>query len=235
MTRKSIWDIYNRNAQGVFLGGFTNIGQWKYLIPVVAILHIAFLPLTLTFGAGLKSLIDYFTRKELPQEKLESLNNKINELDNDNIQPLIDEMAHYTPQSNSSKMLLKSLQKIPAETASVLEQAKTEKIRALQLHQLTTGTVVDPTQAYLFTFITSTKLDETHQAQLDEFLKQNEAHVKKQELTKQKAQIQTYLKADENAGKQMQHVIHNHLFPALVVPKPPVEPKDMKIEPLRVG
>ena len=227
-----MWDIYTRNVKGVFWGGFLDIDRWKHFTIIAALVHIVTLPLTVTFLAGIKTLFDFFTRKELPEDKINALNGKITALDSESIKPLISDMLQYTPKSTSSQMLLKNLQNVPNEASSVLEQAKKDKIRALQLNQLTTDLVPDPTKTYLEAAITGTKLDDKHQAQLDEYLKLNEAETQKQGLAKQKAQIGAYLNADENAGKYMQHVIHNHFFLKVIAEQPVIEPKDKPIQAL---
>ena len=219
MKVKKMFDLYSRNAVGVFWGGLPNPQTWTYLFFPALIVHLALLPITMTFGAALKTLIDFFTRKELPKEQTSALNDKLSELDGTNIDSLISDIQGYSARSNASKMLqtqLKGLQ----ENATVVEtQAAQAKKWALQLAQLTTEAHPDPLKVYTQEYIASLPLDAERQSVFDTYVLANVAHCETQRAAAQKAKVQEYFGAEKNAGKKMQHVIYQHFFapPAEVV------------------
>jgi hypothetical protein len=77
MKLKNIWDIYSRNVTSFFRESFPRLDTWSLLWFPAAVVFVVTLPLTLTLFVGLKSLIDFFSRKKIPEEKMSSLNEKI--------------------------------------------------------------------------------------------------------------------------------------------------------------
>lgn len=76
MSRKSFGDILLRNIGGFFEKGFPDIDEWKNLWVIAVPIFIVTLPLTLIL-VGIKTLIDYFSRKEISEDKMSNLVNKI--------------------------------------------------------------------------------------------------------------------------------------------------------------
>lgn len=230
MKHKSLKDIYKRNFKATFFGGFTV--PEIYLIGVlVPIIHLVLLPLTLTFGAGIKSLIDFFSRKEIPETSLRDAEGKIPDLDTDNTTLLIQEIYKYKPQaqSNSSKQLINGLKQINRYTENAIATGYKEKKQQLQKEQL--GIDKDPSllNVYQSSYISNLALDETRQQSLDSYMQENKKHCKSQQLTREKTIILDYLSATHNTGKRMQHIICNFFSPApRKQPLPPTENNTIK-------
>lgn len=206
MGQKSLIDSYKRNAKGVFFGGFT----------VPNIYHIIFLPLTLTFGAGIKSLIDFFSRKEIPETSLDNAKHQIQDLDTDRTTLLIEEICRYKPevQSNSSKQLIEDLEQIALETQTAISTGYQDKKQQLQEEQLGIDKNPDLLNVYQSSYISNLVLDGTRQQSLDSYIEENQKRCKSQEFTRQKTIIGDYLSATHNTGKRMQHIICNFFSPA---------------------
>ena len=202
-----------------------SFGAW-----LAVIFHIIFLPITLTIVAGIKTLFDYFTRKELPDEQLDQLISKVDTLDNDGIEPLIDKIVKYSSDSNASGVLKTHLRSVSHEAYDAVQKAQIEKTSALKLAQLTTIQHPDPRKVYSYDYINKVKLDETHQKELDTFCAQNKTDCHTKKLVQQKTSIKEYLSADYNAGKKMQHIINNHFFPQQAAAQPEVASKDKPIQ-----
>jgi len=85
--------IYMRNVRGV-LNGTTFFFPAFYL-----------LPLTLTLGAGIKSIIDFATRKFLDSQSIENAKNTLHEIsiETSSLDKLFKEILKSHPQSHSSK------------------------------------------------------------------------------------------------------------------------------------
>lgn len=73
------------------------------------IVKIIFLPITLIFLPVIKSLIDFFSRKELPEKNMENLNDKIERSDENEIDALVQDIFTYDAQSISSNKLIEIL------------------------------------------------------------------------------------------------------------------------------
>jgi len=100
-------NLFLRNVKGTFLKGFVPIDTYLFLL--YWIIHLALLPITLTLGAGIKTLIDYNTRKFVSNDIIEERKNKISQMNEKDMSELRSHFANYACQSNSSKMLLKLL------------------------------------------------------------------------------------------------------------------------------
>jgi hypothetical protein len=79
MGGKYFFKLLWRNIKGTFFGGFIGInGQIGVdpienvgILPFIWIGHLCTLPVSLTLGAGIKTIIDYSTRKSTPKEVVE--------------------------------------------------------------------------------------------------------------------------------------------------------------------
>lgn len=233
MKKKNFLDIYTRNVKGTFWGGFSEVFLKIYPVgALVPIIHAALLPLTLTFGAAIKSLIDFFSRKEIAEETLNAVNDKIDALDEKSIEPLIREISTYkNAKSASSQKLMSTLNQIPHETHSVIQKAMKDKKRALQEEQLGIDKNPELLDMYQDNFIAKLQLNEVHQKKLEDYIQENDQHCKEQQLKNQKAAVKAYLGADHNYGKRMQQVICNHFFPPAAVSVAPQPTNEIRALP----
>ncbi|KTC71685.1 hypothetical protein Lbir_1540 [Legionella birminghamensis] len=208
--KKSFLDIYFRNARGVLRISF-DIELWKYAWPVCIVL----LPFTLSLGAGIKTLIDFFSRKNIPETNLKAVDNHIATLDSD-INPLLETINTYSShaKSLSSQKLCTSLNKIEIEADSDLAKDINRKKQILQYEQL--GIDKDPSllDRYRKRFIANLKLDESRQKRLDDYNTQQTRHHITKRNNNMKAIIREYVSAPHNYGKAMQQTICNHFFPS---------------------
>ena len=213
--KKNFIDIYKRNVQGTFLGGFNSGWEKIYGIGVIVpIAHFFLLPLTLTFGAGIKAIIDFFSRKEIPEETLSSVNNQVAALDAEGITPLIDEISKYKDaKSTSSQKLIRMLHALPGEADSAMQAGIAKEKRALQEAQLGIDKNPELLNTYKDSYISNLPLDEVHQKRLDDYIQRNSEHCQTQQLSKQKVVVREYLGSEHNYGKRMQQIICNYFFP----------------------
>lgn len=211
MSRKNIWDIYSRNVTGFFREGFPDPGIWTLAWLPAAVVFVVTLPLTLSLVVGLKSLIDFFSRKEILEEKMSSLNTKIEQSGEAEIESLVKDISTYKAQSISSNKLIQTLQATSTATNQAITGSLQAKKRALQEEQFNSEGNSDSVENRE-TAISIVKLNPTHQRELDAYSNSNSAHCNSQKLQKQKDVIKDYLGADHNSGKRMQHIIYDHFF-----------------------
>lgn len=220
MSPKQMLFLYGRNARGVFFGGFKLFAGTEYLAPLAWLVHLLLLPLTMTFGAFIKTCIDILSRKEIPSESMIQLDKKIDDLDNEHIEPLITKMSNYHAKSKSSKKLNKTLKELSTNAKDTIHVATAEKKWALQIDQLKSEKYPDPLKVYIKKHIFELELDEKHQEDFNVYIIENTQNCTTQKFDKQKKEIKTYLEAEKNKGKKMQHIIYNHFFPLPVIEKP---------------
>jgi hypothetical protein len=95
--------IYKRNVMGV-LNALLSLPM-LYLFPYTTVPMFYLLPLTLTLGAGIKSIIDFATRKFLDSQSIENAKNTLHEIsiETSELNKLFKEILKSHPQSHSSK------------------------------------------------------------------------------------------------------------------------------------
>src|SRR5580704_6373282 len=116
MALKDFFPLYWRNIKGTFFGGFRLMdddnGEFEanYAAGLAVLGHILLLPITLTIGALIKTLIDFNTRKPIPKEAIASKKDEIDHYDVTQMLEFINKISQYnTPFSNSSAELLSKL------------------------------------------------------------------------------------------------------------------------------
>ncbi|MDI1351403.1 MAG: hypothetical protein PSV35_01325, partial [bacterium] len=206
MSRKNIWDIYSRNAKGFFIKGFPDPERWTIAWFPAAIVFLATSPLTLILGVGIKSLIDFFSRKEIPERKISSLSNKIQESDANTINTLVEKLSIYQAQSTSSKKLIQTLHASSTETIQAITKGLKNKKEALQEEQFNS----EPSFGRFITV--GGPLSQARQNTLENYNIANSSHCNSQKLKKQKDILKEYLGAEHNSGKKMQQIIYDHFF-----------------------
>ena len=87
--------LYYENIKKIFFGGYTKLNADSLLAPLVWILHTLFLPLTLTIGAGITTIIDIITKIELTSTEIIILKNNLKKLNDLQIKEIVNEMLKY--------------------------------------------------------------------------------------------------------------------------------------------
>lgn len=205
---KSFIDIYVRNAKGV-LKRFPDIDLWTYGWPFVAVIYTVLLPVTTIFGALIKSFIDFFSRKELPETRLKEVDEQINALNEDRLKPLINKISSYeNAQSKSSQELIQNLHNISDRRKDIATEKRALQEKQLDLH-------INPGRLAMYkeSYIANSPLNKENQKTLDGYISKNREYSQSQQLEDKKIAIKNYLLAPHNSGKRMQHIICNHFFP----------------------
>lgn len=111
MSRLDIFfNVYKDTVPKIFFGGFRLIPDVEdYTWLIRALLHLALLPISLTFGAGLFALVHALTRKPLPEEVVASDKEAFENLSDEDINKLSDKLDSLEARSNSSKKLIETL------------------------------------------------------------------------------------------------------------------------------
>jgi len=180
------WESYKRNARGVVFSGYKFSKDMLlddgYLGPqIVGVLsffgHTATLPLTATVGAAIKTAVDIDTREIIPSNQMHELIQNISELHNDDLASLVSDITDYSARSKSSQELKENL-------------SGAEKGAKLAIEEVERQNPMNRAVAFL---AEETPLD---------------AQPSKEKMrADQKAFILTYMYANHNKGKKMQHVI----------------------------
>ncbi len=215
MSPKEILFLYGRNVKGTFLSCLTQtpVDPYFEVKGYLLFFHLLLLPITLTFGAGIKTIIDVVTRKEQPPEKMAELNSKVAEVEEKKLKPLVKELLSYEPKSNSSRALKQTLTTIPQDEKSALDNDIRQKKWELQLSQLTSPEQPEPTSVYQKSYIANLELNESNIKKLELYNGERTIYYKQQAFEKQKSAVQEYLGAAKNAGKRMQNIIYFYFFP----------------------
>jgi len=197
--------LYWRNVKGVFLGGFVDSVRFSYAAPIIWIAHLALLPLTLTFGAGIKSIVDYFSRFSsfVTAEAIKNKQQAISKMDSIDLSLLTTKLLQYEAQSNSSKKLLEQLNQLPNERRRVIKAGYDECKYNLALDQLGK----DAEKKFQPAYIKNLELDSPHQEKLDAYDKANKAHLSTQRQDESKRLITEYIGAEHNNGKKVFQII----------------------------
>lgn len=190
MSLKYFFGLYRRNVKGTITGpDWLNktAPEKGYLTPeyfikglpgaVFILLHIVALPVSLTLGAGIKTLIDYFSRKSVSSTVITDVNNQIQNINQESFSNLETELRQYNPKSNSSKRALALLSQIDSDRNSCAFSSENDAETALCPEQLEPAT-------------------ETNVQQSPE-----------QTLNRKKAVISDFLVEEMNNGKKLHQII----------------------------
>lgn len=110
MNTRYFFSLWARNAGGVLKGGLVPIYQFSFVAPFIWIPHLVLLPLTLTLGAGFKTLFDCLTRKFTPEVEVKSRLETISKMSDSEINGLVEIVREYNDaKSHSSKEIQSSL------------------------------------------------------------------------------------------------------------------------------
>ena len=161
------------------------------------------LPITTTVGAGIKALIDFFSRKEIPDELIGETEENLKNAPAEKITELVKQITDYSTQSKSSDCLRKKLNKSSYDSKKAVHEEK----MLLKKEQLG----LDCTSKYKEQYILNLELDDGRATRLNQY--DLEATTKLS--TQQKTTITEYLQAAHNQGKKTQHIICNFFNPII--------------------
>lgn len=160
MSLKYFFRLYHRNVKGIIAGpdwlNKTEPGK-NYLTPediikglpgaMLTFLHIFALPVSLTLGAGIKTLIDYFSRKSIPSTVIDDVNKQLLNINHEDFNDLETELRQYNPKSNSSKRVLVLLSEIDSDRNSCASSNENNAEMELCLEQLEPATETNVQQS----------------------------------------------------------------------------------------
>lgn len=131
-------DLFGRNAKTLIIKGYKLSspemnGGTNYMAPLIFVGHTLLLPYTLILGAGIKTIIDLATRKEIPQDKIKNLSDTIDNTPSDKMDEKISEILNYKAKSNSSQKILKELSELDKSTKTTIENEIKDKKQ--EIHQ----------------------------------------------------------------------------------------------------
>jgi|GEM_PF-5325788 len=138
---KYFFNLWGRNIKGTFWGGFriadsvlrSNEGTGAL---VTFLLHIVTLPVTITIGAILKTLFDFFSRKALPARQIFQTRRDIKHMEQEKFDAFTERLASYPAKSASSKQVLQQLNTLRDEAESTFQEKSRTKKDRLALEQL---------------------------------------------------------------------------------------------------
>jgi hypothetical protein len=108
---KKAWDLYGRNVRGAFFGGFRSFGLGP-ANSVIWLLHLSFLPVTVTVGSLLKTTLDSLTRKRVSEKENAATLNALGLLGEEEINDVCDVFVTRASSSVSSQRLCKDIMKL---------------------------------------------------------------------------------------------------------------------------
>lgn len=108
MNARYFLDLYLRNAAGVWSNGFVPLSDYGLIINLF---HIILSPLTLTFGAVIKTIFDCISRIYTPEADLKPIPEQIHKMNNEDMEQLTIKLKceGYSPKSNSSILAFSKL------------------------------------------------------------------------------------------------------------------------------
>ncbi len=201
----NFWDLLSigwRNIKGTFLGGFVDPMLFFYFTIPIWLIHMALLPLTLTIGAGIKTIVDFFTRVPLAPTVINAQTTLIKQYDSKMMEELVADISKYKPKSESSYELITNLKKLNKMDKSIdIFQTETKIDLAWKQSGDTTQSI------FKKSYIKDLPLNLSNQKVLVGKCKEFEDQVKARRLKSQKTLIENYLNNDYNKGKKMQQLI----------------------------
>ncbi len=165
--------------------------------PLTVIVQFILLPVTLTAGTVIKSLIDFCSRKTLNATVIETAQDKLNNMDDKEILSVITEIQNQYPypHSKSSIFLLKELNNSTAKESQITHYpAKSQMIY----------NIIKKMKRPLTSHINDRSL-------YDERMEPDKHTIvtvdRNQRLIINRVKLGLFLNESHNAGKKMQHVI----------------------------
>lgn len=161
----------------------------------------------------IKSLTDYFTRKELDPEKYQATLEKLEQLEDDDIESLAQQIkdSYTTPESKSSQALSRLLQQSEPDSVVIESFANTRKeelARVKKADKERTAAQILSFEEGVRVVISLTKPEEKEiKAQVESEIPGKKAEELGKLKQQKREQLISFFTAPHNAGKRMQHVI----------------------------
>ncbi|MDP3268664.1 MAG: hypothetical protein Q8M40_06385 [Legionella sp.] len=194
---KKFSQIYVHNFKGVW-SSVTGLWDMYPSGPLTVIVQFLLLPVTLTIGAVVKSLIDFFSRKTLNETVIETVQDKLNNMNDKEIRSVIKgiQKQHPYPHSKSSIFLLKELNNSEAKEYQITHYpAKSQMLYKIikKMKQPMTSQIND-----------RPLYDERIDPDKHNIVTVEDAN---QRILISRTKLGLFLNESHNAGKKMQHVI----------------------------
>lgn len=210
MTKINSTKIFAHNAVGTFFGGYR-----KYDDPIIWIVHSVLLPISVTVGAGIKTLIDVKSRHEINDEELKQIDQGLENLKGSDFDAFIYNVTQYPAKSNASRLLITNLREERLrEQALIDEYAAKEKYHFLEnkLNEFKKVNEADNNLPYVRLEVnTHCSLTEDDKQILNDKIKPYIEQQENERRNKQRDLIKIYLHDEINAGKKMQHIIKDEV------------------------
>jgi hypothetical protein len=221
MSNKNFFDIYRRNAYGA-ITAFPSAKSYRQVFIFAVAVYLVTIPFTATIGAGIKSIFDYFSRKDIEQETIDSTTTSINSLNHETIKPILEEITLQNSKSLSSRQLIKVLKiRIPKALNSAKEKQLSTKKRELQEAQIRNTFPLNVLEILEnldspcnSCWIPKFELKEEYKQAFDVYETDINSFYDNQALENQKTVINDYMKAKHNHGKSMMSNICSFFTPS---------------------
>lgn len=212
-------NLFWKNLRGIFYTGYKLsspvLGRegeetGNYLGPFIFVLHTALLPVTLTVGAGLKTLIDLATRnKPLLDQDIENSTRIIDNSEPDQLEKIVDVITSSNPSSVSSKQILYTMNELKKQDKLQKQQYlqkmeknfADEKARSLAQDLKSAGSNIKI--SYSLTPEDKIAVKRLQSEKLDEISKSNMALMKDS--------IKKYFTSPDNNGKKLHLALQTQL------------------------
>lgn len=219
-TSQKVKGLFWRNLQGVFFAGYTlsnpsidngaaHYPSPNYVSPFIFIIHTVLLPITLTLGAGIKTLIDLATRKKpLSKQDLDNASGIIDTLDDEALGEIREKtILTSNPSSISSKQLVYTIEELKQQVEQQQNQhlskknSKLVREKALGYSQI----LNDPSAAvsYKLSVQDRATIAAQESAKLREISDCSTALIRNS--------IKRYIAAPHNNGKKLHQLLANEL------------------------
>lgn len=219
MQEKNCGDICCRNVGGVCRGVcwedqedpcLTMNEEDKGCCTVITCIPYAILlPVTL-FGAGIKTLSDYHTRKQLPQDQIQQVDSQIAALDRVKLGELLQKIQDYNAKSISSRALKNILAHTITSDIQIAQQRKINvKAYSLRQQQLSTDGNPDDWQNYQDQYVKELPLNAHNQILLEQWTAECLQEGENLIFNLRRQTLRDFFSAMHNQGKKMQWVIYD--------------------------
>lgn len=219
------WDLYKRNAKGVIGGSYyvlndDELSQEEQTAGLIfSVFATGLLPLTVTAGAGTKTMFDAATRKSMAKQSIAELNEKILGMTAGQLYETAQKICKHGVWSRSSNNLKKFLKEVMEKFKQQFTffDSLDKKLSELENRTYTLDDINTIIQGAVdcTLYINPGCIKTLNQSQYS-LLKVDSDGLKKKwhkEYTSCKIQISTllvdFISVTENTGKRMQHIIRH--------------------------
>ncbi len=259
-------NLLGRNAKSFFLKGYKGIifGFWSPVVEMnefdsvlyslfiglplflsAIVLHTILLPITLPLFSLLQTMVDFFSRKSLPEDEISQFNEKYDAMDDRSKIKLADDLIDclYDTSSDSSRKLITELYEVNGEFNKAIKAGSENELISLtrkrKFENLEKGKEAHPelpsNSSYALQIVPSDALTPEDLKALGKYQNENRAHCLSQTIAKQATLLKAYVADERNEGKKTQHLIVNSVFSKGLKAPPVIEPVKTHITPLVIS